>query len=386
MRAEPTNPSSGSSSSPSHALHARFRLVRDGFTLDVDLSLPGQGITALFGPSGSGKTSVLRCVAGLERASQGLLHVGGECWQDDAAGTFVPTHRRALGYVFQEASLFSHLDVKGNLAYGLRRASPSADRARQQQVLAQAIALLGIGHLLDRRSTSLSGGERQRVAIARALATQPRLLLLDEPLAALDAARKQEVLPWLERLRDGLQIPMLYVSHAADEVARLADTLVLLQAGQALACGPVAQVLSRTDLPMVLGEDAGVLIEGVIDALDAPFHLCRVAFEGGHLWVRDKGLPLGRRVRVRVLARDVSVATAEPHHTSIVNVLPCTLDGIQPEAHPAQALLRLAVGASVGPVGPVALLSRVTQRSVHHLGLVPGLVLWAQVKSAALVD
>lgn len=372
-------------------LQAKFRLARANFMLDVDLQLPGRGISVLSGPSGSGKTSLLRCVAGLEPTGRGRLVVQGECWQDDAQRLFTPTHRRPLGYVFQEASLFSHLDVKGNLAYGHRRAFKTwrgQDAAAHSPLaLAQAIELLGIGHLLDRHTTTLSGGERQRVAIARALATQPRLLLLDEPLAALDTARKQELLPWLERLRDELQIPMLYISHAPDEVARLADTLVLLQAGQALACGPVAQLLSRLDLPTALGDDAGVLIEGQIDALDPPFHLCRVAFPGGQLWVREKGLPLGHRVRVRVLARDVSVATVAPQQTSIVNVLPCTLGELRPDSHPSQALLRLDLAGHDPQATPAtALLSRITQRSVHHLSLAPGQALWAQVKSAALVS
>ncbi len=204
-----------------------------GFRLDVDLALPGQGITALFGASGSGKTTLLRCVAGLERAA-GRVDVAGAQWQDDEGGVFVPTWQRRLGYVFQEASLFDHLDVARNLAYGQRRARSEAVGGLG---LEAAVALLGIGPLLQRRPAQLSGGERQRVAIARALAADPQVLLLDEPLASLDAPRRQDVLPWLERLRDEWRIPMLYVTHAVDEVARLADTVVVLAEGRAIAPG-----------------------------------------------------------------------------------------------------------------------------------------------------
>jgi molybdate transport system ATP-binding protein len=246
-----------------------------------------------------------------------------------------------------------------------------------------AIELLGIGHLLRRQVDQLSGGERQRVAIARALLTQPRLLLLDEPLAALDPSRKLEVMPWLERLRDELHVPMLYVSHAPDEVARLADTLVLLKDGTALAHGPVAELMGRPDLPLAAGDDAGVLIEGHVGCVEPQWHQCQVAFAGGKLWVRDKGLASGHGARVRVLARDVSVATTEPQDTSILNVLPCVLQSITDDAHPAQALLQLRVGVGTGD--STVLLARVTQRSVSKLGLVEGQALWAQVKSAALV-
>ena len=235
--------------------HICLTLPRADFVLSVDLALPAQGITVLFGASGSGKTTLLRGVAGLERGpeSSGLVEIAGERWQDDSAQVFWPTWRRPLGYVFQEASLLEHLDVQGNLQYGLKRTrNPQAAPA-----LAAAIELLGIGGLLQRRAAQLSGGERQRVAIARALATQPRLLLLDEPLAALDAERRQDILPWLERLRDELHIPMLYVTHAIDELARLADHLVVLERGQVQAAGHVTEVMARTDGPALGGEEAG---------------------------------------------------------------------------------------------------------------------------------
>ncbi len=352
----------------------RLKLQRADFALDVDLELPGQGITVLFGVSGSGKTSLLRCVAGLERTPGALVSIAGETWQDDAAGVYRPTWQRSLGYVFQEASLFEHLNVRGNLQFGLKRA-----KGADSSALSDAIDLLGIVALLERKTSQLSGGERQRVAIARALATQPRLLLLDEPLAALDHARRQDILPWLERLRDELKIPMLYVTHSSDEVARLADTLVVLDEGQVKACGPVDKVLVGLDMPVVLGDDAGALLSARIETRDERWHLARLAFNGGSLWVRDTALPLGRPVRVRVLARDVSIALDKPSHTSIQNLLPCVVQAIGPDAHASQTLIQLLCGESV-------LLARVTSRAVYELQLTPGLQVWAQVKSVALVE
>lgn len=353
----------------------RLSLTRPDFQLEVDLTLPARGITVLYGASGSGKTSVLRCVAGLERAHNALVRIDGAVWQDDGRGIFLPPWQRPLGYVFQEASLFEHLDVRGNLAYGQKRAASGEPAIAPNAV----IELLGIGHLMQRRVQQLSGGERQRVAIARALATQPRLLLLDEPLAALDQARRQDILPWLERLHAELQIPMLYVTHAAAEAARLADSLVVLDHGRAKATGPVADVLARIDTPVVLGDDAGALLHGTVAERDARWHLMRVDFEGGSLWLRDSGLAVGQRVRLRVLARDVSLATDAPRHTSIQNLLPATVDAIAADAHPSQALVRVTCGGAM-------LLSRITARAVDTLGLAPGQAVWAQVKSVALVE
>jgi molybdate transport system ATP-binding protein len=309
--------------------------------------------------------------------ARGVVKVGYEVWQDDAQQVRIATHQRALGYVFQEASLFDHLDVAGNLAYGHARAEKASRNAMSQAVQQHVIELLGIGHLLKRRSHALSGGERQRVAIARALVTQPRLLLLDEPLAALDHARRQDVLPWLEK-RDDLNIPMLYVTHAVDEVVRLADTLVVMNDGRVQAYGPVADVLTQTNLPVVLGEDAGALLTGIVLNIDTAWHLAQVGFPGGTLWVRDSGLHVGQTVRLRVLARDVSVTLDEATRTSIQNHLPCVVDAITPEAHPSQMLLHLRCDSTV-------LLARITARGLHELGLQVGMPAWAQVKSVALV-
>ncbi|HSH88643.1 MAG TPA: molybdenum ABC transporter ATP-binding protein [Ramlibacter sp.] len=358
----------------------KVSLARPAFDLNAAFEMPARGITVLFGPSGSGKTTLLRCVAGLERPRDATVRISGVDWQDDAQGIFMPVWQRPLGYVFQEASLFDHLDVRANLDYGLRRAGGGS---KHRIALDQAVMLLGIAHLLTRRTHELSGGERQRVAIARALASQPRLLLLDEPLASLDHARRQEILPWLESLRDELHIPMLYVTHSVDEVARLADTLVVLDHGRIVAAGPTAETLARTDVPVVLGEDAGALLEGTVQERDERWGLARVAFEGGELWLPEGGLAAGKRVRVRVLARDVSVAIRKPEGTSIQNVLPCTVQSLSPGSHVSQVLVRLRCE---GPHENSILLARITARAADSLELAPGTAVWAQVKSAALVQ
>jgi len=262
--------------------------------------------------------------------------------------------------------------VRRNLDFGQRRV-----RGRASELDA-IIPLLGLAPLLARRPAQLSGGERQRVAIGRALATQPALLLLDEPMAALDLARRQEILPWLERLRAELHIPMLYVTHSADELARLADQVVVLAAGQVIADGPAAAVLAGAHSPLLVGEDAGALLVGQLVERDARWHLARVAFDGGSLWLRDSGLALGQPARLRVLARDVSITTAEPQHTSIQNLLPGMVETITLDAHPSQALLRVRCGGAL-------LLARITAKAVDGLALQPGSAVWLQVKSVALV-
>lgn len=353
---------------------ACLQLAWPNFQLKVDLQLPAKGVIALFGASGSGKTTLLRCLAGLERA-QGQVRFKGETWQD--ATHFIPTYRRPLAYVFQEASLFPHLSVLNNLRYGQKRCQGQARIA-----LDHAIELLGIGHLLARKPDLLSGGERQRVGIARALAVNPEILLMDEPLAALDLQRKQEILPYLERLRDELEIPILYVSHAPDEVARLADYLVLMEQGKVLAAGALTELLARLDLPIRLGEDVGVVLDAEIGAVDSDWHLARVDFAGGSLWTRDHSIAPGKAVRVRVLARDVSLATSKTEHSSIQNTLYGTVDAIVGDTHPGLQLVRVKV--SQGAVDNY-LIARLTRRSAAALGINVGQAIYAQVKSVALM-
>ena len=380
-------------------LQVRLNINFPAFALDVDLALPGTGVTALFGPSGSGKTTCLRAIAGLEHAvalrsaaRRNLVIINGETWQDDAQGIFASTHLRALGYVFQEASLFGHLSVAQNLAYGQKRVSRAAGtqphvssegainvalRVSHEAAMAQAVDMLGIGHLLARQPHTLSGGERQRVAIARALVTRPRLLLMDEPLASLDAKRKAEVLPYLEKLHHELNIPILYVSHAMDEVARLADHLVLLEEGKVVANGPAADVMTRLDLPLAHGDAAGAVITATVVSHDPAYHLTLVRFAGGEFSIPLQTIEVGHAVRFRVQARDVSLTLERQTGTSVQNILPVTIAALSMDS-PGQVMVQLDAGGS-------ALLARLTARSVDALKLEVGKRVFAQVKGVAIL-
>jgi molybdate transport system ATP-binding protein len=355
-------------------IDARFQARLGAFHLDVDLHLPGQGVIALFGHSGSGKTTVLRAIAGLERFD-GTLVVNGEVWQDEKR--FLPVHKRPIGYVFQEASLFSHLSVKQNLTFGLKRI-PAAER---RIGLEQVVEWLGIGHLLSRKPQRLSGGERQRVAIARALLTSPRLLLMDEPLSALDTRSKADILPYLERLHDELSIPVLYVSHSPDEVARLADHLVLMEQGRATAAGPVAEMMTRLDLAIAREQEAESILETTVAEHQPEYHLSRLDFPGGNVMTRMLSAPVGTRQRVRIHARDVSLALSAHSDSSILNLLPAKILEFAPLTE-WQVLVRLGLG----PDASIPLLARITRRSAEQLALAPGKAVYAQVKSVVLAE
>ena len=354
-------------------LSIRLTLPRADFTLDVDLQLPAQGISVLFGPSGSGKTSLLRCVAGLESAF-GSITLVSDVWQNSAQRIFKPTWQREIGYVFQEASLFEHLDVRRNLVYGLQR----SQRNESVRMLDPAVELLGIGHLLTRSVGSLSGGERQRIAIARALATNPKLLLLDEPLASIDLAKRNEVLPWLERLHEELHIPILYVTHSVDELARLADHVVLLDKGCVKACGPLAETMTSHKLASAIGEEAGVVLNGTVVARDVTHQLTEIQIGSETVWGQDQGLTIGKSVRVRILARDVSLTLTSHDDTTIQNRLPGVIESIDSDIHPAQALVRVRCGEN-------GILCRVTRRALTGLALGAGSRVWCQIKSVALI-
>ena len=351
-------------------ISARFKTGPPGFTLDVDLEIPARGITALFGPSGCGKTSLLRAIAGLDRHAAGYLKIDQAVWQ--SADHFVPVHRRALGYVFQEASLFTHLNVRENLEYGAKRSDLD-----QPSLTDSVVGMLDLNNLLERRPDTLSGGERQRVAIGRALAAQPSLLLMDEPLAALDHKRKQEILPYLESLHESLEIPMIYVSHSIDEVARLADHMILMESGKIIATGPIGDLLTRFDLPMAHDHDAGALIEATVAAQDHQYHLTMLQFAGGQLAVMQRDLEIGSAVRLRVAARDVSLTLERQADTSILNIFPATVAEIATEGQ-SHMLVRLQLGDT-------NLLASVTRKSADVLQLKQGKAVFAQVKSVALL-
>ena len=357
-------------------LQLQALLERPGFTLQLDLQLPERGISALFGPSGSGKTSALRVLAGLEPRARGRVQIGNDVWQDSAAGVFLPTHRRAIGYVFQEASLFSHLNVEDNLAFGFKRTPAATRRFDWPQVLSLA-ERLGVQHLLQRWPQQLSGGERQRVAIVRALAASPRLLLMDEPLAALDAPRKAEILPYLERLSTELDLPVVYVSHAIDEVARLADQLVLLEAGQVRAQGPTDALLTQLDLPLAHGDSAAAVLSCTVQSHSEADHLTLTQCAGGNLFVPRQSAAIGQNLRIRIQARDVSLTLAHQRATSILNILSATVTQVAPDS-PGQVMVKLDIGGC-------ALLARITQRSAQVLGLQPGLPVYAQIKGVAIL-
>lgn len=342
------------------------------FSLDVDFKVPASGVIALFGHSGSGKTSILRAIAGLNTDVTGKIIIRGETWQNEKF--FMPTHKRPLGYVFQEASLFPHLSVRKNLEFGWRRVPVSARRIEFYDV----VELLGITALMSRKTTSLSGGERQRVAIARALLTSPQLLLMDEPLSALDHKAKQAILPYLESLHDRFSIPSVYVSHDPNEVAHLADHMVLLEKGRVISSGKAADLLTRLDLPVAGYDDASSILEGFIASHDESYHLTWVSMECGRIAVAREDLAVGRHARVEIRARDVSLSLRAHCDTSILNILPAQVIDAH-DINQTQALIRLKL------LDGQKLVARVTRRSAMALGIHEGMHLYAQVKSVALI-
>lgn len=355
-------------------LHIQVQLALHKFFLDVNLKLPGTGLSAIFGPSGSGKTTLLRTIAGLEKPQAGYIKVGTTCWLDKQNNKSVPTHRRKVGYVFQEASLFPHLSVRQNIEYGFNRVPKNQCRFQPKTV----VEMLGIGHLLSRATEKLSGGERQRIAIARALLASPDILLMDEPLAALDRGSKQDILPYIRRVKDDLQIPVLYVSHALEEVIPLADHLVLMESGQVKAQGPLVDLLTRRELPLIHWDNASAVITARVEQHDCRYGLTYLRFSGGAMVVEHLDHAVGDQARVAIQARDVSLVLEKPEHTSILNIFPGTVIDCFPEP-PARCLVRLTVGESI-------LLARVTQKSFEQLKLVAGQAVYVQIKAVALMD
>jgi molybdate transport system ATP-binding protein len=354
-------------------LEVRLAARRGAFRLDVAFAAPTPGVVALFGPSGAGKSSVVGALAGLIHPEQGHIAVGGAVLLDTGRGIALAPERRRVGVVFQDARLFPHLSVEGNLRYGLNRAPRDARRIGFEPV----VEMLGIGHLLARRPHALSGGERQRVAVGRALLSQPRLLLMDEPLASLDAARKAEVLPFLERLRDTIRLPILYVSHDWGEVSRLADTLVLIEAGRTVAAGPIAELAADPRLPLAAREGAGAVFDATVAAHEPARGLTRIAFPGGELLAPILEAPPGSRVRLRIPAREVALAAEPPRGISVHNILPGTVAAITPGTGRGLALVALRVREA-------RLLAQVTADAVARLGLAEGSAVYALVKSVAI--
>ncbi|ESS73010.1 molybdenum import ATP-binding protein ModC [Methyloglobulus morosus KoM1] len=356
------------------AINARFQLDYGSFKLEADLSLPGSGISVLFGDSGSGKTSLLRCMAGLERPQRGFFGINGNVWQDSDKNLFVPTHRRSLGYVFQDANLFPHLNVSENLQFGLKRL---AKQLGNGAILHPVIDLLGIAHLLERMPDRLSGGERQRVAIARALVLNPAILLMDEPLASLDLKRKQEVLPFLLKLQQEFNIPIVYVTHSRQEVMQLADFLVVLENGAVQASGSLPDMLTRLDLPLAQDKEAASVWQGKVTGYDNEFQLSNVEFNGVSLSLPNIEAAMDTRVRVQIHARDVSLTLEEPNQTSILNVLPAMITGLADD-HSGHTFVRLACGQET-------LLAHITRKSAQLLGLHKGKPVFAQIKGTSLL-
>ncbi len=351
---------------------ACFKLKRKEFQLDVSFTTPGKGVTALFGPSGSGKTTLLRCIAGLENPDRARFFINGQCWHDENKNRAV--HRRPIAYVFQEPSLFPHLNVRENMAYGWRRIPKQQRKLRFDDVS----AWLGLEAFLERKTEELSGGQRQRVAIARALLTSPELLLMDEPLASLDVNGKAEILPYLESLCQQLDIPIFYVSHSPEEVQQLADHLILLEQGRVTGAGDLNALLTDPELTIAHFEEAAAVLEARVVNHDKEFHLTSLAFDGAQVSVSYNGLPLGHKARLRICARDVSLALVEPQQISISNSFAVRVVSLDPDRDPSQLLVRCEVGGQ-------HLLSRITRRSVHLLKIKIGDLLYAQVKSVALM-
>lgn len=355
---------------PPKTIRMRYAINREAFSLDVDVSVPGRGITGVFGTSGAGKTMLLRCIAGLEKPEQALFVIDNETWVDTEERIRLPVHRRNIGYVFQEPRLFPHLDVRDNLGYGRKRAAQ-----RREVDMAQVVDVLGLESLLSRRTARLSGGEAQRVAIGRALLRAPRLMLMDEPVAALDASRKNEVLPFIAKVQEHFGIPILYVSHNVDEICQICDQLLIIEKGQVVASGDLQGVLLRTDIPVLAGDEAGAVIFAMAKSFDERYGLTTVITTAGPMWVPGEFAPESQ-LRLRLRANDVSVCLQTPTETSILNTLPAKVERIQKEAR-VSVLVHMKAGDE-------RLVARITQRSADELALEPGNDVVAQIKSVSV--
>jgi len=354
------------------SINIRLLQQRADFCLDVDIDLASQGITGLFGPSGAGKTSLLRCVAGLEAADSGRVSIRNTLLEDSEQKLRVPSEKRRIGYVFQEPRLFPHLSIEANLRYGLRRSR----RGIPAQSFERIVDMLGLESLLARATSGLSGGEAQRVAIGRALLSDPELLLMDEPLASLDEARKNDVLPYLDRLHQDAGVPIIYVSHNIDEICQLCDQLAVMSDGIVVTHGDLQTVLLQTELPVLGGNEASAVLRAAVTAIDAENELTAISAAGRELWVPGSDLRVGSTVSLRVRANDVSLCLDRPERTSILNILPAKIEQLQAEPNGTVLVRMLIDGESI--------LARITRRSCAQLSLQVGTQVYAQVKSIAI--
>ncbi len=358
-------------------LTAHFDLGFPAFHLQVTINIPAEGTIAIFGPSGCGKTTLLRCLAGLERAPTGSMILDTNIWQDESQEIFVPLSQRPIGYVFQEPRLFPHLTVRANLLYGWKRTPESGRIITFDQV----VHALDIEPLLERRPSHLSGGEQQRIAIGRALLTSPKLLLMDEPLSSLDAQRKREILPFIQRLNAEFNIPIVYVSHDLHEIVKLAKTVIVLKEGIIAGSGPIEEVFSQMNLRHFIPENyLGALVNTTIVEHDPTFGLTKLAFSGGYLTVPYQARQIGESLRVQILAKDVSIISSPPaFQTSVLNLLEATVIEIGKvnTQHPFVDV-KLDIGCS--------LLATITRKSLATLNLRPGQQVYAQIKAVALTS
>ncbi|MDV7339153.1 molybdenum ABC transporter ATP-binding protein [Terasakiella sp. A23] len=350
---------------------ARLKGSFDRFDLDADFTIPAEGVTALFGQSGCGKTTVLRCLAGLEQVADGYLSVAGEVWQDET--TFLPAHKRPIGYVFQDANLFDHLNVRDNLLFGQKRS-----KAKEGPDFNEVIKLMGLENLLERAVGDLSGGEKQRVAIGRALLSNPRLLLMDEPLSALDRFSKNEIIPYLERLHESLSIPVVYISHDSEEVERLADHLILMEKGRITASGALLDMLADPKLFIAKSSKTASVLEAAIAKFDERDHLTTLKIADKELFVPGYVGQVGETRRVRILATDVSLALEKPSKTTILNVFESRIAEIA-AIDDARINVVLEMGAA-------KLIARITTRSLNSFDFEVGQNLYAQVKGVSMVE
>ncbi len=343
------------------------------FELDVNSELPSTGITAILGESGSGKTTLLRCIAGLEKNAKGLLSIGDTVLLDSER--CLPTYERELGFVFQDARLFEHLNVKGNLQFAVKRSHEKV----KSSFLEEVISALDIGHLMLHKPEQLSGGEKQRVAIARALLVKPKMLIMDEPLASLDNARKQDVLPYLAALQNMFNLPMLYVSHSTEEVCKLADHVIVLHQGKVVIQGSIKDVFSSAQLPHIYRQETSTIIQAKVIEKNERWNLVKAEFAGNVLWLQDQNQAMGKALRLRILASDVSLSLKDEKESTILNRLEGRIAGIEMDKNGASALVTVELMRT-------EVVAQVTRKSIDDLFLMVGMKIWAQIKSVAIMS